>query len=303
MPGRWIEVVRVAFKGGRFRDHALDLSALSELTRFQKIVTETAKALYLDAHPSRQRVPKGFEEQTRLCLRRIEDGSAVAPLEVRVDEGLDKLPLQVDPEPIKRAVELTHEVLGAAEQNAPLPERFPRELLPEYAAWGQTLLDDEEIELILPGRRPARMNQRARATLERLQELPHQSHTELVGKVLEADVRQRRFQLWIDETTAVVASFSPEQEDRVTEALRRHREIQLTVRGMAEFSPVGQPERFLQVDELEIVEPEPVYDTTARPIEEELAELARQVPPEDWAKLPTDLADNIDHYAYGTPKT
>ena len=39
-----------------------------------------------------------------------------------------------------------------------------------------------------------------------------------------------------------------------------------------------------------------------RPIEEILAELAAEVPPEEWARLPADLTDNMDHYLYGTPK-
>ncbi len=49
-------------------------------------------------------------------------------------------------------------------------------------------------------------------------------------------------------------------------------------------------------------EAEGIGDVPARPIQEELAELAKQVPPEDWAKLPADLSDNLDHYLYGTPK-
>jgi hypothetical protein len=32
------------------------------------------------------------------------------------------------------------------------------------------------------------------------------------------------------------------------------------------------------------------------------AELTGSVPPEDWAKLPTDLAKNYRHYLYGHPK-
>lgn len=34
----------------------------------------------------------------------------------------------------------------------------------------------------------------------------------------------------------------------------------------------------------------------------EFQELARQVPQEEWDKLPKDLSDNLDHYLYGTPK-
>ncbi len=44
------------------------------------------------------------------------------------------------------------------------------------------------------------------------------------------------------------------------------------------------------------------HDSDARPIEEELAELAAEIPAEEWKKLPADLSDNLDHYLYGTPK-
>jgi hypothetical protein len=35
---------------------------------------------------------------------------------------------------------------------------------------------------------------------------------------------------------------------------------------------------------------------------EKLLELAREIPDEEWAKLPRDGAANHDHYIYGTPK-
>ena len=47
---------------------------------------------------------------------------------------------------------------------------------------------------------------------------------------------------------------------------------------------------------------ETAFDETARPIEEVLAELASEVPSDEWKKLPSDLTDNLDHYLYGTPK-
>jgi len=73
MAGKWKEVVRLTFKGERFRDHALDLRALSELSQFQNMVAETAKIVWRAENPKRERLPSHFEERVRLCLRRIED--------------------------------------------------------------------------------------------------------------------------------------------------------------------------------------------------------------------------------------
>ncbi len=39
-----------------------------------------------------------------------------------------------------------------------------------------------------------------------------------------------------------------------------------------------------------------------KPIWEEALELTADVPAEEWDKLPTDLAEQHDHYIYGTPR-
>jgi Arc/MetJ-type ribon-helix-helix transcriptional regulator len=39
-----------------------------------------------------------------------------------------------------------------------------------------------------------------------------------------------------------------------------------------------------------------------KPIWEEILELTADVPDEEWDRLPTDLAEQHDHYIYGTPK-
>jgi hypothetical protein len=39
-----------------------------------------------------------------------------------------------------------------------------------------------------------------------------------------------------------------------------------------------------------------------RSLQEKIAEVVAAVPEEEWAKLPSDLGDNLDHYIYGTPK-
>jgi hypothetical protein len=39
-----------------------------------------------------------------------------------------------------------------------------------------------------------------------------------------------------------------------------------------------------------------------RPIWEIIAELSAEIPLEEWAKLPTDGAEQHDHYLYGSPK-
>lgn len=305
MAGTWREVVRLRFKGERFRDHALDLTALTELRQFQRIVAETAKALWRAANPDRERLPAHFEDRTRLCLRRIDEGSAITPLEVWVeDEGQSDLWETAPPE-VHDAVALARDVFDHLDQDLPLPGQFPKELVPEYGEWGKTLGPDEEVEFepVEAERRPARVNARNRERLTRFLESPYSSTVEVAGHVLEADVRQRRFQLWLDDRTAIVATFSPNQEELVTSALKDHRSLRVRVRGIADVSPQGRPLRFTSVDELELLLDQPqLLDPATPAIENVLTDLASHVAEQDWARLPHDLTDNLDHYLYGTPK-
>jgi len=126
---------------------------------------------------------------------------------------------------------------------------------------------------------------------------------DVAGEVLEADVKQKRFQLWLSDRSHVSVSFSESQEGAVTSALRDHKQVRMKVKGRGEMSPKGKLSKITRVDEITI-QPvgEPAFDHRARPIEEILAELASEVPDAEWEELPTDLSDHLDHYLYGTPK-
>jgi hypothetical protein len=49
-------------------------------------------------------------------------------------------------------------------------------------------------------------------------------------------------------------------------------------------------------------EGEPRTPENVRPIWEIITELSAQVPMEEWEKLPSDGAEQHDHYLYGSPK-
>ncbi len=303
MSGRWEEVVKLAFGGKRFRDHALDISALSALSRFQEIVAETAKSIWRAANPNRERIPRGFEERVRLCLRRIDSGSAVAPLEVYVEEPEEQGLFELEPTEVIEAIDLARRVYRAVENDEPLPDSFPKALVDEYKRLGQGLADDESIEVIVERKEPARVTDKSRSRLASFKESVHESQVNVAGEVKEADVHRKQFHVWVNDNTSIKVEFTLEQEDKVTSALKEHRTRRLQVKGRGEFSPEGKLQRITQVEELEL-RPirEVLYDATARPIEDIFSELASEVPEEDWKKLPPDLTDNLDHYLYGTPK-
>jgi hypothetical protein len=44
------------------------------------------------------------------------------------------------------------------------------------------------------------------------------------------------------------------------------------------------------------------YVKDAMPIWKVAADLGKRIPKEEWAKVPRDLAKNVDHYLYGAAK-
>jgi len=304
MESQWNEVATLRFKGERFHDHALDLSAVTELRQFQKMIAETAKALWLAANPERKNLPAHFEERTRLCLRRIDPGSAVVPLEVFRTQATQPELWEPEPEEINQALDLAYDVFESLGQNGPLPEQFPKDLVPAYSKWGETLGPGEFVEF-QPTRKqgPTRLDSGIRKRLAAFTDVPHVSTYEVVGEVLEADVKLCKFQVWTDSRNSVAVVFDESQEEIVTQALKDHRCIRIHVRGQAEVSSQGKPIRFTEVSTLELESVGgPQYDSSAPSIEDEIAQIAAGVSLEAWDRLPTDLNDNLDHYLYGTPK-
>ena len=48
--------------------------------------------------------------------------------------------------------------------------------------------------------------------------------------------------------------------------------------------------------------PRKTKPATHKSLAEEIAELTKDIPREEWAKFPRDGAANHDHYIYGAPK-
>jgi hypothetical protein len=131
----------------------------------------------------------------------------------------------------------------------------------------------------------------------------HKKHIELRGEVRAADLDGRQFSLRLDDGSKIVATFTTEQEGRITEALRDHTSRRLRLTGRAEVAPTGKIKRIASVESLTVesaVARQPVAG--AKPIWEVALEIGASVPEEEWAKVPTDGARNLHHYLYGAPK-
>jgi hypothetical protein len=121
------EFLQPKFDGARFREHTLPLEVARDLTAYETLVVELAKQLYIQDHPDRQRVPKGFAADFHLHLERVDDGSAKPLLSVVVAGGLA---FGAGATYFERARDLITACVAAPDGQ--LPTAFPRALLGHF---------------------------------------------------------------------------------------------------------------------------------------------------------------------------
>lgn len=177
---------RLRLTGGRFDGIGMPVEALVELVAYRELIVGVAREVFRGDHPDRQRVPRGFADRLELRLQTVESGSAVPVLE-RVSRG-SQLPFEDE---FTHARDLIEDAVSAVADSKTLPAPFPREALVLFNRFGQTLRQDEAIELrsadALTG--PTYTSQ-IRETLVLKQRRTYQKEIEDIGWVSEVDAER-----------------------------------------------------------------------------------------------------------------
>lgn len=295
------DLASLRFDGKRFEGHALDVECTQELIAYRNLIVECAKELWRRKYPDRVRLPKGFEEGFRLQFNRLEDGSAVVPLQrVRVGDQIELDWGNLDE--FDEAADLVDAAITAANDEELLPSALPSNVIPLFRDFGKSLRPDEV--LFTRSRHAsteAAYTSKARKRLTEWVGPTYEDVVDVIGEVRMANVGPGTFSLQLDDTETLVGGrFSPEQESEVLEALRNHRSLRLRVQGVAEFATSDrQIRRFSRVDKVTPAElAEQGFDETAIPIWEQLAAIGKSAPEGTWDNVPSDLSMRIDEIVY-----
>jgi hypothetical protein len=125
----------------------------------------------------------------------------------------------------------------------------------------------------------------------------------VTGEIRAADLDHGTFILRLSDGTRVRGTFSPVQEAAITEALREHTSRRLHLRGRGEFHRGGKLRRIVSVKHLGVQSTRPKRPAKgSKPFWKWVVELGESIPKEEWDKVPSDAAKNLDHYLYGHPK-
>jgi hypothetical protein len=183
----------------------------------------------------------------------------------------------------------------AASKAEALPAEFPRTALARFRRWGDSLSDDECIELRAAGGETlATYDSATRASLLDRIDTSYEDEADEIGYVLATSIRAGRFELYrnLDSGEGVVVPLNPEYEDKVLKALQQHDEVRLRVKGTGAFAADGALVRFtrvVQVNELD-------QEVSNASLWSRLEALTASVPEEAWDVLSPDSAERHDAY-------
>ena len=236
------------FTGARFDEHTLPVDVARDLAAYERLIVELAKHLYLQEHPGRQRVPKGFEAGFRLDIERIDEGST-KPMLALVMAGA--LALQGgERDYFERARDLVAECIAAPV--TALPEAFPKELLGYFNQFGRSLRADEALELPLPREGdPARLTQEKRKQLVLAASQVYEQEVSLTGYIEEVDFAKLSFRLKPADGPAVVIPMPDSFHDTARTYAGRQRH-HIGVVGIGTYDSYERLDKVISIDPLEI---------------------------------------------------
>jgi len=301
------ELTTFTFLGPSFEDHGLELDVLSELIQYKKIILETAEALWRRKNLDRERLPKGFRESLQIKFFELRQGSTVVPLfrEISVQGPQTYFDFHLDDE-LDQAVELLEAGIQAAAEDKPLPEYFPKSVLPSFENLGKTLKEFDCIRVKSQKRdHPATFTTQVRERLAEYGERTYEDFIDFTGEVRLADLDGLNFVIRLENGTKVSGKFEPEHEQKLIEALKEHETCRLKIKGLGKFSlPDGTLKKVVRINEMEV---QPLnstdYAITAKPFWKLIEEVRNSVPEKEWIKVPEDLSKELDHYLYGRKRS
>lgn len=244
---------RPTFRGGRFDSGlGMPVDALPDLAAYAEILTDIAKSLFKQRNPDRRRVSRGFEERLQLRITSVEASSSqVAVLTRRVPDG--QLPLRDE---YDDARDLLAEAVAAVAEGRDLPTTFPTSALSKFSRLGQNLEPGEHIAFARFGGGEAVYDRAIRTRLVELGGRSYAARDEFVGYVADLNSQTGRFELrLVDGSAALGGEYGAHWEGlHSAQGSPPESGQRVRVHADAEFTSSGQPQRFLVIHEVTVLD-------------------------------------------------
>ncbi len=119
----------------------------------------------------------------------------------------------------------------------------------------------------------------------------------LIGRIRAADIRSGILRIWFGQTEHVSLNLTTEQQRFVASALQDRESTLLRIRGRGRYRVLGELVHAHEVEQVDLLDPDLFTPDPNAPTLSEMIERAfADVPDEEWASLPHDLAERHDDY-------
>lgn len=207
---------------------------------------------------------------------------------------------------LEQAVEMIENGVELTQDDKPLSDNFPKNVLPMFENLGKSLGEKDAIQLKAPKReRQVEFTPQVKARLINMIDRTYEDVVDFSGEVRLADLDGLNFTIRLDNGEKIPGKFEPEQEPIIIAALKDHDTCHLKFKGMGQFTQQNATfKKVTRVDKVEIIPSGMIdYDEKAKPVWELISDVGMQVPEEEWEQIPKDLSKELDHYLYGSPRS
>lgn len=252
--------------GTRFDEHSVPLEFLKDFAALEEMIVEVAKWKFLQSHPDRSRVPRGFTNGLELHLTQVEDGSAIPVIAL----VFGTLFPSANTAYFDQAREAIIEAVASANQNQEGASQLPPNLLAYFDRFGRSLREGECMELTASNHDVAQLTSEVRRRLIRASQVfEWTEETSIIGLIAEADQARMSFQLELKDGTKLTAPLNSQHLDTVLDAFKNYRNgMRVQLQGVVKKNRQDQLKSIESVEHISLLDP---LDVSARM--EELAEL------------------------------
>lgn len=260
------EFMRPRLVGARFDEHSVPLEFLKDFAALEEMIVEVAKWKFRQAHPERERVPRGFTDGLELHLTKVEDGSAIPVIALVFGTLFPSANITY----FDQAKEAIIEAVAAANQSQDGTLQLPPNLLGYFDRFGRSLRNGESMEFTAANQQVATFTNETRRKLIRAsQAVEWTEEATLIGVISEADQARMSFELELKNGTKLTAPLNSQHLDTVLDAFKDYRNgARVQLQGVVKKN---RQDQLKSIESVEHISPLDPLDVAARM--EELAEL------------------------------
>ena len=292
MPPHTTPIAQLRFSGEPYAGTGIDEPALEELRKFRNILTGVARSIWRQGNNGTP-PPADLEKAVLFTDFQPDKDSVTVVVSTRTGTEAEQV--------LHQGIESIWKTLvAAATESDPLPGSMPTAHACNMASIGNNLADAAQMQVALPDQQAAQVSDAATGRLAKTASARSNGKMgQIVGRVVAVDFENRSLQIRPDGAKqAILVKHFPGYDDTlIRRVFEQKASLRLLIKGPAKFDADGQ---VTQIENAEFtkefangVAPE------LRKIWDIIEEHSKQVPAEEWKKLPSDLSARHDYYISG----